>query len=164
MASILVKPVINEAVRSLCHKRYPGHPHGCPNYGKNPRCPPQAPLITDTLDFAKPIYAVYNVFELGKHVEWMRSRHPQWSLRQLRCCLYWQSRARKQLREHLVQFVTRSPGLELTVVACPEAQGVNVTQTMRNAGIELEWPPVMLTYQIALVGTRKNSLLFHFST
>lgn len=40
-----------------------------------------------------------------------------------------------------------------TVVLTPEAHGVNLTETMRSAGIVLEWPPDRLAYQIVLAGT-----------
>jgi len=38
----------------------------------------------------------------------------------------------------------------------PEAMGVNVTETMKRVGIELEWPPVNVAYQIALAGIFKK--------
>jgi len=38
--------------------------------------------------------------------------------------------------------------------ACPEAMGINITATMAQAGIMLEWPPESVTYQIALAGIR----------
>jgi hypothetical protein len=37
-------------------------------------------------------------------------------------------------------------------VLCPEAQGVNVTRTLSDAGFELEWPPRERACQVALVG------------
>ena len=51
-----------------------------------------------------------------------------------------------------MRFLYEHPGE--TVIKCPEAQGVNLTETMKNAGIELEWPPENVAYQIVLVGTR----------
>jgi hypothetical protein len=36
------------------------------------------------------------------------------------------------------------------VFLVPEAHGLNVTATMKSIGIELEWPPKTVTYQIAL--------------
>ena len=39
---------------------------------------------------------------------------------------------------------------------CPEGAGVNITETMKNAGIILEWPPVNYTYQVALAGIPLN--------
>ena len=148
---LVVNPVMDETVRQLCVQRYPGHPNGCPNFGKKPGCPPKAPLLSDTLDVARPVYAVFNVFDFGGHVERMRRKHPDWSERQLACCLYWQPTARKHLQGLLREFCRGHRALR--IVGCPEAQGVNVTETMRRAGIELEWPPRTVTYQIALAGT-----------
>ena len=98
-----------------------------------------------------PAYCIYNAFDLAEHVARMRKRHPEWSERQLRCCLYWQSGARKRLREKVDAFCAAHPGL--VAVYCPEANGVDVTATMASLGIQLEWPPVSLAYQVALVGT-----------
>jgi len=147
-----VKPIIDLGMRSLCVKRYPNHPHGCPNYNKKLGCPPQAPKFTDVLDTSQIIYAIYNVFPFGKHVAKMRSKHPDWSERQLACCLYWQGTARKQLRSEIKLFKEAFPSLY--VVGTPEAQGVNLTATMATAGIELEWPPKTITYQIVLAGVK----------
>ncbi len=77
-----------------------------------------------------------------------------WSERQLACCLYWQGTARKALRELLRWFLHRS-GKGLCVIACPEAAGVNITATMKSIGVELEWPPRTVTYQVVLAGTPK---------
>jgi len=33
--------------------------------------------------------------------------------------------------------------------------GVDVTATMRSAGVELEWPPRKIAYQVYLVGVPK---------
>jgi len=34
---------------------------------------------------------------------------------------------------------------------CPEAMGVNVTLTLDAEGITLEWPPVRIARQVALI-------------
>jgi len=81
----------------------------------------------------------------------MREKHPEWSERQLRCCLYWQHTARRQLRTKVADLLTQHPGL--VAVFVPEACGVNVTATMASIGIALEWPPVQFAYQVALVGS-----------
>ena len=52
----IVRPVIDPDVRDLCPRSYPGHPHGCPNYGKRPSCPPQAPMLAETLDLTQPVH------------------------------------------------------------------------------------------------------------
>ena len=142
--------VFGPRVRRLCRMPYPGHPRGCPNYGKRPACPPTAPAISATLDLGYPVYAIWNAFDLASHAKRMRRRHPNWSERQVYCCLYWQPRARKQLRQHIAEFLRAHKGLH--IIKTPEAQGVNVTETMRCIGLELEWPPRQIAYQVAIAG------------
>jgi len=153
MPWIEIKPVIDLKVRALCKHPYYNHRNGCPNFSKKEGCPPSAPLINDILDLSKPIFAIYNIFDLFFHVQKMRKKHPLWSYRQLSCCLYWQPTARKQLREEIRKFLKK---IRLKIVNCPEAQGVNLTESMKNAGIILEWPPKKYAYQIVLAGHKKN--------
>lgn len=143
-----VSPVFEPGVRELCRQPYPGHPRGCPNYGKKAGCPPRAPLLTETLDSCHRAYVIYNAFPIGQHAHRMKAKHPQWSERQAFCCLYWQPKARKELEEKIAAFRWSHPGLK--IIRCPEAQGVNVTATMKKVGIKLEWPPRILAYQVAL--------------
>ncbi len=147
-----VEPVIDPRVRELCTRPYPGHPRGCPNHGKRATCPPQAKGIDQVLDLAGPVWAVWNCFDLAAHVARLRAKHPDWSWRQLTCCLYWQGGARKCLATEVRAFKTGSTMQDLVAVNCPEACGVNVTATMALAGVALEWPPRTITYQVALVG------------
>jgi len=140
----------NSGLRKLCTRRYPGHPRGCPNFGKRDSCPPQAPLINETLDLTQPVWVIYNDFDLASHVAKMRARHPNWTERQMYCLLYWQPTARKHLRAVIEEFLQQHPGL--LVVSTPEAQGVDVTSTMRGVGIYLEWPPRNVAYQVVLAG------------
>jgi predicted metal-binding protein len=155
----IVEPVIDPSVRALCARRYPGHPRGCPNHGKRPSCPPRAPLLTETLRLDRPVWVVWNRFDLAAHVERLREKHPGWSWRQLSCCLYWQGGARKKLNAEIKKMLTTlgAGAVHFAVIRCPEAQGVNVTETMRRAGVELEWPPRTVTYQVALVGNLRRS-------
>lgn len=152
-----VEPVLDMRMRALCVKPYPRHPKGCPNYGKKDGCPPTAPKIDTVLDLTKPVFAIYNIFEFGKHCERMRRLKPGWSERQIRCCLYWQQTARKQLKAVIHRFLWAHPNL--TVLDVPEACGINITKTMGAVGIELEWQPVNWTYQIVFTGTGKNKPL-----
>jgi len=66
--------------------------------------------------------------------------------------LYWQGTARKQLKEKVSEFLKKYP--EFLVINCPEAQGVNLTETMRLINIELEWPPRCWAYQISVAGLK----------
>ena len=38
----------------------------------------------------------------------------------------------------------------MSIVKTPEGAGINITDTMKRVGIELEWPPTTKTYQIVL--------------
>lgn len=149
---VRVKVVVDYSVRDLCSRRYYNHPKGCPNIGKKD-CPPHAPKIEDVLDLSQDVYAVYNVFGLGEHVARMKKKHPEWTERQLKCCLYWQPKARKQLKEKIVAFKKQFTGMY--IIKNPEACGVNVTATMKTADIRLEWPPEEWSYQIVLGGIKK---------
>lgn len=143
-------PVFEPEVRKLCARPYPGHPRGCPNFGKRPTCPPAAPLLFDRFHRSGEFWLVWNRFDFGAHVARMREKHPRWSERQLRCCLYWQPAARKALHQQIRRFMLVHPGLAWT--PCPEALGVNVTETLRRLGVPLEWPPTVSAYQVALAG------------
>jgi hypothetical protein len=154
MPFVLVRPIINHKVRALCSRPYPNHKKGCPNIGKRDLCPPKAKLIGTVLDLRQPMWAIYNSFPFGEHVTKMRGLHPEWSQRQVECCLYWQGAARKQLKAEIKSFLEHHPGLK--VLTCPEACGVDITATMLGVGIELEWPPRTVTYQIALAGSKAS--------
>jgi predicted metal-binding protein len=147
---VRVCPVLDPSVRVLCCRPYDLHPQGCPNFGQRATCPPAAPLFSHIYDMAKPVWAVVNEFALGAHVTRMRVTHPGWSERQLRCVLYWQGSARAELARKIKLALATLPGYRAET--CPEAMGVNVTETLRVVGIELEWPPVRFTRQIALLG------------
>jgi predicted metal-binding protein len=149
----VVDLIIESKVRDLCYKAYPNHKRGCPNYGKKRGCPPNVPIITEVIDLEQTVWVVWNVFDFSSHCERMEQAHPDWSRRQIECCLYWQGTARKHLRETLEEFMDKhGQHIPLAIISCPEAMGVNVTKTMRQIGQELEWPPVTKTYQVAVAG------------
>ncbi len=149
-----VVPVIDRGVRELCYRPYRGHKHGCPNYGIKSKCPPSAPLLSEVIDLSLPIFVLWNRFRFGEHVERMRAKHPDWSERRLACCLYWQGTARRQFKDFIYnQNVLNYAAAYPIIIKCPEACGVNVTATMKLVGIELEWPPKVYAYQVAIMGS-----------
>mgnify|MGYP007123669347 CR=1 FL=1 len=149
--------VYDPKLLALCRKAYEGHPKGCPNWRKRVDCPPQAGMLPTLLDLGQPVFAVWNVFDLGAHIERMRGRHPGWSWRQLTCCLYWQGTARKALKEEIQGFLQAQPyRTHWRILTCPEACGLNVTAMMKTLGHNLEWPPMTKTYQVALAGEPKD--------
>lgn len=149
---IRIIPVIDKEVRNLCFKAYPNHPKGCPNFNKRTNCPPKAPLWEDICDLGLATWLMWTKFDLGSHRERMKTKHPNWSRRQLDCCLYWQNTARKPLK-NFIKTKWLMPGFFKTT--CPEAMGINVTETMGQIGIKLEWPPEKWTYQVAMGGWLK---------
>lgn len=149
-----VNLIIDCGVRSLCQRPYPGHPKGCPNYGKKTGCPPGSELITELIDLDQPIFAIWNVFDFTEHIKKMRLKHPAWSERQLSCCLYWQRGARKELKKEIQYFMATRLGW--IILRNPESNGVNVTATMFQIGERLEWPPKTKAYQVAIAGFPRN--------
>lgn len=148
----IVTPAIDLGMRDLCVRPYHNHPKGCPNFGKRSTCPPKQecyPYVYDT-NTRRVTWALWAEFDLGSHVRRMRKRHPLWTYRQLSCCRYWQGTVRKFLRESIAEW--KEEHLNLAVTTCPEAMGVNVTATMRDIGVELEWPPKQITRLIYLAG------------
>lgn len=147
-----VNPVIDLQMRKICVSPYPNHKKGCINFGIKKGCPPKCKNIDEILDFSKIIYVIYNKYDFKKHVNKMKERHPEWSERQLTCCLYWQGTARKHLKEKIKLFKIKHS--DLFIVKCPEGSGINLTETMRQININLEWPPRNYTYQIVLAGIK----------
>jgi len=158
MPIIFVEPVIDKSVRLLCLRPYPGHKKGCPNFGKRDICPPNCPLIDEVFDLSKPVVAVWTSFNLESHRERMKSKHPNWSRRQLDCCLYWQGGVNKNLRRNveynLERYIFFNGEKNLIATYIPEAMGVNVTETMKNVGVILEWPPEKIVNKVAFVGVK----------
>ena len=138
--------------RGICVAEYKNHKRGCPNYGKRAYCPPYGPMFDKVFDMTKPFYAITSTHDLGAHVEKMRKRHPDWTDAQLLNVLYWQGQARKELRNIIAEFNEeyRRQGYYTTIA--PEGMGVDVTQTLKNAGIHLEWPARQTVYKVAIAG------------
>ena len=149
----LAKPVLDRQMVALCRRPYPNHPKGCPNWGKKDGCPPKAKALGDLIDLSKDVWVIWTKFNLYDHTTRMNAKHPNWSVRQLNCCLYWQTTARKALRKEVEKFEIEVPRME--VVMSPEACGVNVTSTMQLIGQRLQWPPKDWAYQVVIAGSRK---------
>ena len=137
----------------LCTKPYHGNLKGCPNWAKKEGCPPNCNLIQNAIDLSKDVWIIYNSFNIGKFAARMKDKHPNWTEKQMYCCRYWQPTARKQLREKIVTFKHVFP--DLKIVTNPEAQGVDITATMAEIGIILDWPPRKTSYQVVLAGIKK---------
>lgn len=149
---IKINPKILECehkFQCFCRRPYPNHARGCPNHAKKQGCPPQ-PLINYVLNFKKPVYVVYTEFNIAQHAEKMKKLHPNWSERQIYCCLYWQPKARKAQRQEESKAL-KQYNLDI-VIKSPEAYGVNVDSLMKKLKINLEWPPRKITRIVSLAG------------
>ncbi len=156
MNAFTKKVVIDYSVRELCPRPYSNHKWGCPNFSKRPLCPPRSPFLENVYDTSQGFWVVWISFDFTAHRRNMRRKHPKWSQRQIDCCLYWQGTANKMLREAVadVEYYLENRGNWKTSL-CPEAMGVNVTATMKNLGVELEWPPETVVHKVAIIGVKK---------
>lgn len=145
--------VIDYRTRKFCRLPYPGHPNGCPNFGNSLQCPPIVPLVEEVYDLQKPHFFLYCTFDIMAHMQRMQVRHPEWSDRQLRNCLYWQGSVRKNLN-HLCGSVVKGTGRIYDLI--PEAMGVHVFKTMHNLGIHLQRINHSVIYKVALIGFPKE--------
>ena len=142
---------VNLKAREWCKLPYPGHPKGCPNYGKKLTCPPEAPLIYEHFDL-QDLYLIAVEFDLAKHILYMKEKHPNWTDRQARCVLYWQNGVNKKLKEKCKAFCQLNPDMITTM--CPEAMGVNVITTAKRCGLPIDLKPKNKVYKIALAGKK----------
>jgi hypothetical protein len=130
-------------IQLFCKLPYYGHSHGCPNYGKRERCPPNQPLIDKVLDLSQETYIIYTNFRVGEFAERMRMMHPEWENqpRQLYNPRRWQPIIRKEHRLEVDKFLAEHQ--DLTYTTYSEAHGVNLDMLMHRIGIELkwDWPP-----------------------
>jgi len=155
---LAVYPIIDSSVRGLCAQPYPRHPKGCPKFNAgHATCPPAAPRFYDVFDIKFPVYAIVNEFDMAGHVSTMQQRHPTWSDAQLRNCLYWQAGARAELRRKVTATLKQESFSGYGFTMCPEAMGVDVHITLLQEGVLLEWPPVNIARQVALIGRIKNT-------
>lgn len=149
------KLIISDQVGDWCRLAYPGHPKGCPNYNKKKICPPQAPQIADYFDIKRPMYFVHSEFDLKSHSEAMKIKHPDWSERQCKCLLYWQSRSRKQMKERTELAIRLLRTDKLTAI--PEAMGVNVFATALLSGLKMDRTRAINTSRhITMIGYSKQ--------
>ena len=143
--------VINHRARAWCRLPYPGHPKGCPNFGKTEECPPKAPLFKAII---KPPFILVAVrFNLEEHVRKMEEKHPNWSEKQAKCLLYWQKKVNKRLKKICEAIASKIPNA--IVLYRPEGNGVHVFETCKKIGLILKKNPKKFVWKVAIVGIKK---------
>jgi hypothetical protein len=102
------------------------------------------------VDLARPVWWVGSAFDLATFRIRMLERHPNWSDRQAGCVLYWQPSVRKRNHILIGQFLADHPG---AVAFSPEGMGVNVTTSLRAAGVDIRWRrPLSKVHKGAMIG------------
>jgi hypothetical protein len=153
-----IMSIINEGIISLetivydqrarngiwCCSPYENHPKGCPNFVKG--CTKKRPSFAEIM-FEYNWFAVIEIFDLKTHSERMKTKHPNWTERQCRNPLYWQGAVRANLRKKALSFKGD------ILLDIPEANGINVFETMAKVGIILERKPDMVR-KIMIIGRK----------
>ncbi|MCK9591419.1 MAG: hypothetical protein M0Q91_05350 [Methanoregula sp.] len=151
-----------------CCAPYENHPHGCPNFTKG--CTSKRPPFTELISKYDHWYAVVEIFNLKAHAEKMRADHPEhigkngkiisaWTERQCRNPLYWQGTVRHNLKlkaERLNDYFEYFYGSRGFLLDIPEANGINIFETMAKVGIILERKPDIVK-KVMIVGLEGKS-------
>jgi hypothetical protein len=135
-----------------CCSPYKNHPHGCPNFILG--CTTKRQPFSELIQKYNRWYAVIEEFDLKTHAEKMKTKYPHWTDRQCRNPLYWQGSVRKKLKlkaERLSDYLEYFNGSRGFLLDIPEANGINVFETMANAGIILERIPDIVK-KIMIIG------------
>ena len=155
---VQLKEIVMGNTAEWCLQPYPDHKKGCPNYGKREGCPPLAPLATDLI--RDPYYLVYQKFDLAAQEKRLLEKHPNWSKRQARCCLYWQRGFVKGLLIEAWEFLIQKVYETNECYECvenPEGAGIDLFKTCEQAGIHLErdYLHQQFVYKMVIVARRK---------
>lgn len=134
-----------------CALPYPDHPRGCPNL---PGCPACYPGVEEWADLSRPVWFAWERFDLDAQEERMKEKHPDWSSRQARNCLYWQRPVRGRLARFTEEMCAALPGTHATL--CPEGMGVNVLLTLAHCGIAVENKPRHTAILVAMISYIKQ--------
>ena len=134
-----------------CTLPYPDHPKGCPNF---PDCVMAKPHIHSTNLLDRSWYAVLEEFDLKKHAEEMKKKHPNWSDRQCRNLLYWQNGVRSRLRKKTESYI--NPLSDDIILEIPEACGINMIETMSKAGIKIQTDHPDNVIKVMLIGRKES--------
>lgn len=139
-----------------CKLPYPSHKDGCPNYDKNPLCPPIFPYSEHILDEYNYFYLIYLQFDFKTYKEKMIKLYPNWSPRQIANPLYYQGSIKKKLKIYIKRIINNlyiyylffcGAGIKgksymlQEKIPSMEGGGINVFQTLQNNNIEFEVKP-----------------------
>lgn len=125
-----------KTVHRLCTQPYYKHKRGCPNFNSKEGCPPGILHISQQYDLSA-INILLIKFPFYEYISLKQELHSDWGLRELINQRHWQGHLKSNLNEHWEDIKEGYP--EYKVIKNPEAQGVNVEETLKNYDISLNW-------------------------
>ncbi len=157
-------------IQYLCELPYPDHPNGCPNYNKNPLCPPHSPNRKEILKKYQYFTLFMVKFDFKRHKEQMKMNHPDWSDRQIACNLYYQSHIKKLFYAYVSPYYVYPNQVLMgcgsgfgTNIYSMESVGINVFQTLKKLNYQLEPnPQTNITFVSLLASDRPIGMLPQF--
>jgi predicted metal-binding protein len=166
---ILFDPVI----QTLCNNPK----FKCPNYGHNWACPPHAPYLEKDIMTHNKFYLIYCRIDMNRQIQ---DKKTDWeglnSYKYLRNCIEKEIEKFLELQNISINNVSilwdghcnacEKEGLNCAIdeeLPCRfpdrkrysmEAVGINVTETVRNVDLEIEWPPKNHLFRFSLICTK----------
>jgi hypothetical protein len=136
-----IQPVTHSKgeVIHLCKQHYYHNGNantGCPNYGEKEGCPPEVLHIKEAYDMNS-IHLLTIQFPFEEYIDIKREINPTWTNRALINQRHWQGHLKSLLNTFWEDIEDRYP--EHNVIKNPEAMGVNLEETMKKLGIQLQW-------------------------
>lgn len=146
---------------NLCTQPYFNHKNGCPNFGVRDDCPPNVKHISEEFEMDS-INILLLEFPLNEYFLQRKKIHPDWTNRALINPRHWQNHLRASMNNEWENLKEEYPNYEM--IRNPEGQGVNVEETLKLVGIEMDWSDMgeeeeiisiaQRIYRVALIGKR----------
>ena len=146
--------------RSMCIKPYKNHKYGCPNYGKLKTCPPNITCMYDQIFDISDVYAVVTKFYLEEYFKKRREKRPDLDEGQIRNIRIWQPIALKEndlgIKEFYEFYPSKSNYVATRLLEC---MGVDVVNTMKNVGVDINFPVKDYAYRVSSLARVYEDLL-----
>lgn len=147
----VVKIVLDpKRIAPLCKHPYHNHKDGCKR-GCNFH------YWYDAIDKGQDVWAIYFSMNLDPLWDKIRKNNPHFSIRQVENMRYWNGRKNKLLRIMEQEFLKEHPGPWARALNRGPGQtnytfGIWYTETMKQIGVDLQWPPGPHPITIQFVG------------
>lgn len=100
-------------------------------------------------------------FDFEKYIHLMQQKNPNWSQKQIRCVLYWQSQIKKILKKEIQKY---HPDLVLSCGSgigtySMEAVGIDVMNSLKKLNFPIEIKPQHYVHLVCLIGFKAQNTL-----